>query len=235
MGQQQLPSLSSSSSFFASASATTTTTPGVAAAINPFRREDEAELLKQRTHNHRRWSHVFPPGEVEFKHAPGPNWKSLCQPAILPLTTDACPTPEQIRKARRATMHVCVACVRGELRGWGRRWGCGGGGEGQHACLPDDDDDDDDSHPPSLQQDYTESFYTLMLPEEAESARAPDSEGACKAPSSSASSSSASQQQQTHAELLEEMVCQRLAQDFQLVETPGHRQDPARANAGLLK
>lgn len=30
-------------------------------------------------------------------------------------------------------------------------------------------------------------------------------------------------------------MCQRLAQDFQLVETPGHRQDAARANAGLLK
>jgi hypothetical protein len=51
--------------------------------INPFRREDETSLLSQRTHNHRRWSHVFPPGEVEFKHSPGPNWKSLCQPVCI--------------------------------------------------------------------------------------------------------------------------------------------------------
>lgn len=89
-----LPSTASSSSFFASSFSAAST----AAVINPFRREDEAELLKQRTHNHRRWSHVFPPGEVEFKHSPGPNWKSLCQPAILPLTIDHLPTPEQIRK-----------------------------------------------------------------------------------------------------------------------------------------
>lgn len=118
-----------------------------------------------------RWSHVFPPGKVEFKHSPGmfrqlpfpvsfspplphslssrpirrrrpsfshlvyhprlhsslpsffppsfapssgPNWKSLCQPAILPLTTDYLPTPEQLRR------------------------------------------------------DYTEGFYTLMLPEGAD-------------------------------------------------------------------
>jgi hypothetical protein len=69
-------------------------------------------------------------------------------------------------------------------------------------------------------QDYTESFYTLMLPEEATGVEQQQQQGAsCR----------------SHAELLEEMVCQRLAQDFQLVETPGHRQDPARANAGLLK
>jgi hypothetical protein len=60
-----------------------------------------------------------------------------------------------------------------------------------------------------------------MLPEEATSTTTELS------PSSSSCGS--------HAELLEEMVCQRLAQDFQLVETPGHRQDAARANAGLLK
>ncbi len=30
--------------------------------INPFSKEDEEKLLKLRTHNRRRWSHVFPVG-----------------------------------------------------------------------------------------------------------------------------------------------------------------------------
>jgi hypothetical protein len=50
--------------------------------LNPFRQEDEEEVLSKRTHNRRRWSHVFPLGEDEFKRHAGPNWKSLCQPAI---------------------------------------------------------------------------------------------------------------------------------------------------------
>jgi hypothetical protein len=56
--------------------------------LNPFRLQDEEQMLAKRTHNRRRWSHVFPPGEIEFKRQSGPNWKSLCQPAVLPLTTD---------------------------------------------------------------------------------------------------------------------------------------------------
>ena len=56
--------------------------------LNPFRQEDEEEVLAKRTHNRRRWSHVFPQGEIEFKRHAGPNWKSLCQPAILPITID---------------------------------------------------------------------------------------------------------------------------------------------------
>ena len=31
--------------------------------LNPFRQEDENEVLAKRTHNRRRWSHVFPLGE----------------------------------------------------------------------------------------------------------------------------------------------------------------------------
>lgn len=34
--------------------------------LNPFRQEDEDEVLAKRTHNRRRWSHVFPLGEAEF-------------------------------------------------------------------------------------------------------------------------------------------------------------------------
>ena len=36
-------------------------------AFNPFRQEDEDEELAEKSHNRRRWSHVFPLGEVEFK------------------------------------------------------------------------------------------------------------------------------------------------------------------------
>ena len=64
--------------------------------LNPFRQEDEDEVLAKRTHNRRRWSHVFPLGEDEFKRHAGPNWKSLCQPAILPLTIDFHPSPKEL-------------------------------------------------------------------------------------------------------------------------------------------
>uniref|UniRef100_A0A7S3K2H2 Uncharacterized protein n=1 Tax=Aureoumbra lagunensis TaxID=44058 RepID=A0A7S3K2H2_9STRA len=61
--------------------------------VNPFKREDEEEILRERSHNRRRWSHVFPQGEEEFRtnwsgHGVGPNWKSLTTPAVLPLETD---------------------------------------------------------------------------------------------------------------------------------------------------
>lgn len=39
--------------------------------LNPFRQEDEEEVLAKRTHNSRRWSHVFPKGEIEFKRHAG--------------------------------------------------------------------------------------------------------------------------------------------------------------------
>ena len=65
-------------------------------ACNPFRQQDEDEELKRKSHNSRRWSHVFPLGEVEFKRRAGPNWKSLCQPAILPLTIDYFPSPQEL-------------------------------------------------------------------------------------------------------------------------------------------
>lgn len=64
--------------------------------LNPFRQEDEEELLAKRTHNSRRWSHVFPQGEREFKRHAGPNWRSLSQPAILPVTIDVHPTPNEL-------------------------------------------------------------------------------------------------------------------------------------------
>ena len=36
-------------------------------AFNPFRQQDEDAVLAEKSHNRRRWSHVFPATEVEFK------------------------------------------------------------------------------------------------------------------------------------------------------------------------
>lgn len=36
-------------------------------AFNPFRQSDEDEVLAKRSHNRRRWSHVFPAGEVSSR------------------------------------------------------------------------------------------------------------------------------------------------------------------------
>ena len=66
-------------------------------AFNPFRQRDEDEVLAKRSHNRRRWSHVFPVGEIEFKRHSGPNWKSLTSPAILPLSVDHFPSPHELR------------------------------------------------------------------------------------------------------------------------------------------
>ena len=59
--------------------------------VNPFLKEEGVLFLKYRTHNRSRWSHVFPSikheSEIRIAHY-GLNWKSLSQPAILPLTTD---------------------------------------------------------------------------------------------------------------------------------------------------
>lgn len=57
-------------------------------AINPFNKKEEAKNLSVRTHNRRRWSHVFPTARLDDMGYLGLNWKSLTQPAILPLTTD---------------------------------------------------------------------------------------------------------------------------------------------------
>ncbi|CAM9445570.1 unnamed protein product, partial [Chrysoparadoxa australica] len=124
--------------------------------LNPFRQRDEKAILKRRTPNRRRWSHVFPPGEQEFKHMPGPIWKSLCQPAILPLTTDY--LPEEFRKQGNVLK-------RGE--------------------------------------EYEESNYNLTMPDHGDAM---------------------AKYYTTDFQVLTELMCQRLAQDFQLV------QEDSRAN-----
>lgn len=65
-------------------------------AFNPFRQADEDKVLAKRSHNRRRWSHVFPKGEIEFKRHAGPIWKSLTSPAILPLSVDYFPSRQEI-------------------------------------------------------------------------------------------------------------------------------------------
>lgn len=68
---------------------------------NPFRQRDEDEVLATRSHNRRRWSHVFPVGEVEFKRHAGPSWNSLTSPAILPLSVDYVPSLQELRDESR--------------------------------------------------------------------------------------------------------------------------------------
>tara|TARA_A100001015_G_scaffold239564_1_gene272897 strand:+ start:204 stop:6080 length:5877 start_codon:yes stop_codon:yes gene_type:complete len=62
-------------------------------AVNPFKRNDPSRFLASRSHNRRRWSHVFPQGKLErdITRFFGLNWKSLTQPAILPINTDYMP------------------------------------------------------------------------------------------------------------------------------------------------
>ena len=69
--------------------------------LNPFRQRDETEILSRRTANRRRWSHVFPLGEEEFKRHSGPLWNSLCQPAVLPLTIDVFPSPKELNNTNK--------------------------------------------------------------------------------------------------------------------------------------
>ncbi len=73
--------------------------------LNPFRQEDEDEVLSKRNYNSRRWSHVFPQGEIEFKRHAGPNYKSLCQPAILPVMIDVYPTQEEFNEKYNFTFY----------------------------------------------------------------------------------------------------------------------------------
>lgn len=52
-------------------------------AFNPFRQQDEDEVLAEKSHNRRRWSHVFPVTEVEFKRhvshkLKSPIWRVGC-------------------------------------------------------------------------------------------------------------------------------------------------------------
>jgi len=61
-----------------------------------FARLSFRQVLAKKSHNRRRWSHVFPLGEIEFKKHAGPSWKSLNIPAILPLSLDYFPSQQEV-------------------------------------------------------------------------------------------------------------------------------------------
>lgn len=66
--------------------------------INPFRLEEGEMFLRMRTHNRRRWAHALPKiQQLDPTSKWNLNWKSLCQPAILPLTTDYLPSIDDVR------------------------------------------------------------------------------------------------------------------------------------------
>jgi hypothetical protein len=67
--------------------------------INPFHIEEGKAFIETRTHNRRRWAHAFSSQIVEVNIATRYelNFNSLCQPAILPLSTDYFPSIEDIK------------------------------------------------------------------------------------------------------------------------------------------
>jgi hypothetical protein len=67
--------------------------------INPFHLEEGKIFMEMRTHNRRRWAHAFSSQTVETNIVSRYelNYNSLCQPAVLPLSTDYIPSIDDIR------------------------------------------------------------------------------------------------------------------------------------------
>ncbi|CCI44125.1 unnamed protein product [Albugo candida] len=105
-----------------------------------------ADLYKQLTSNHRRWSQLYNKRDPFKLVRTTFQWKSLVFPALLPLTTDYFPSPKELK-----------------------------------------------AH-------YTESFYSITLPERDEQS---------------------GETYQDYRELVMEMIAQRFSQDFQLVTKEG--------------
>jgi len=64
--------------------------------INPFRSEKLSKIFAERN---RRWSHIFPRGNANAANTTRePNWTSLCEPALLPITTDYTPDAHDLGK-----------------------------------------------------------------------------------------------------------------------------------------
>ena len=128
-------------------------------------------MLNQRTANRRRWSHVFPMGQAEFRVTntlteakPGPNWTSLVSPAVLPLTTDYLPRLERKAEYEENPYSVMLSDVDSLHGGAAAAATAGGGGGGGGGVT---------------------GGYT------------------------------------SHHALIQEMVAQRIAGDFQLYQKPG--------------
>jgi hypothetical protein len=179
--------------------------PAAGAALNPFRRRRGDFQLA--TANRRRWWHLFPADQVAEQQittpsnisAPDqekeneasasvddeyglertlstfvPNWKSLGEPAIMPLTTDFLPSETELRNQ------------------------------------------------------FAESVYSIALPmkndkKNVENYNARNEEAYLENSSDgSAIQMSREHKEIFHAKIVEEMICQRLAQDFQVVELSGN-------------
>ena len=61
--------------------------------FNPFRHRDDA--MQRITSRRQRWSHLYP-GMLLATNVNVAKWKSLCEPAILPLTTMHFPSPREL-------------------------------------------------------------------------------------------------------------------------------------------
>ena len=61
--------------------------------FNPFQRR--SDLMQRVTSRRQRWAHLYP-GMLLATNVNVPKWKSLCEPAILPLTTMHFPSPREL-------------------------------------------------------------------------------------------------------------------------------------------
>lgn len=79
------------------------------AQTNPFRREDGINYINARTHNRRRWSYVFPAGKLaQTLTFYGLNWKSLSQPAVLPISIDYFPSVQDLHTNYDVTFYDII-------------------------------------------------------------------------------------------------------------------------------
>ncbi|KDO23315.1 hypothetical protein SPRG_11629 [Saprolegnia parasitica CBS 223.65] len=72
--------------------------------MNPFQLNECSTRL---TSNRRRWSHIFPWSQSEHWIS-GPNWKSLVNPAVLPLTTDYYPAPNELHTSYTESFYTLM-------------------------------------------------------------------------------------------------------------------------------
>lgn len=74
--------------------------------INPFRMKEGESFLNSVTHNRRRWAHLFPLGQQDRQVDLALNFKSLTQPAILPLNTDYVPPVRDLQTRYTITAYT---------------------------------------------------------------------------------------------------------------------------------
>lgn len=175
--------------------------PAAGALINPFRRRPNE--IQTMTANRRRWWHMFPAEQIADQQftTPStlstvertkteeenlvnilqsfvPNWKSLIQPAIMPLTTDFLPTEQELQTQYAETVYSVVLPLRVP--------------NSLNVTL------NSNLESPVLVDDTAVTETKLVT-------NITDKEPKTKSLRS------------FHETILEEMICQRLAQDFQLV------------------